>query len=335
MQRENLDMSEKVEEDRIKDAVRQAYGGIARQFVGEPSKASSCCSPAQQAASPAQASSCCSPAQRAAAPAQASSCCSPAQQAAAPATGAERFYSDAELSGLPESVTDASLGCGNPLAIADLRPGEVVLDLGSGGGIDCFLAARQVGPEGYVIGLDMTPDMLKLARRNARKMGVTNVEFQWGEMEEIPLPDASVDAVISNCVINLSPDKDAVFAEAFRVLRPGGRLSVSDIVIDGDLPAPVRRSLDAWAGCVAGALDQEVYLGKMRAAGFQDVEVLSRDTAEGELVEGDELQVQVVGSDGRPVSGEEARALLQQAGLSAAEIARKIASIKVRAHKPA
>jgi arsenite methyltransferase len=347
MRRRNLDMSEKVEDDRIKEAVRQAYGGIARQFVGEaearaassccspaqqaPTQASSCCSPAQQA--PTQASSCCSPAQQA--PTQASSCCSPAQPTAAPATGAERFYSDEELNGLPDSVTGASLGCGNPLAIADLRPGEVVLDLGSGGGIDCFLAARQVGPEGYVIGLDMTTDMLKLARRNARRMGVTNVEFQWGEMEEIPLPDASVDAVISNCVINLSPDKDAVFAEAFRVLRPGGRLSVSDMVIDGALPAAVRKSLDAWAGCAAGALDQEVYLRKMRAAGFQDVEVLSRDTAEGELVEGDELQLQVVGSDGQPVSGEEAHALLEQAGLSAVEIARKIASVKVRARKPA
>jgi SAM-dependent methyltransferase len=232
-------------------------------------------------------------------------------------------------------VTGASLGCGNPLAIADLRPGEVVLDLGSGGGIDCFLAARQVGPQGTVIGLDMTTDMVKLARRNARKIGVTNVEFQWGEMEEMPLPDASVDVVISNCVINLSPDKDAVFAEAFRVLRPGGRLSVADIVIDGSLPRAIRQSMDAWAGCVAGALDEAVYLGKIRAAGFEDVEVLSRDTGEGELVEGRELQIQVAGPDGQPVSKEEARALLERAGLTPLDIARKIASIKVRARKPA
>ena len=174
-------------------------------------------------------------------------------------------------------MTEASLGCGNPLAIAGLQPGEVVLDLGSGGGIDCFLAAKKVGPEGRVIGLDMTPDMIKLARRNAKKMGVTNVDFRYGEMEEMPLPDESVDVIISNCVINLSPDKDAVFREAFRVLRPGGRLSVSDIVVDGDLPQSIRSQLDAWAGCVAGALDESVYLDKIRAAGFEQVEVLSRD----------------------------------------------------------
>jgi SAM-dependent methyltransferase len=252
-----------------------------------------------------------------------------------PAPAADRFYSPDELGDLPGSVTNASLGCGNPLAIADLRPGEVVLDLGSGGGIDCFLAARQVGPTGKVIGLDMTPDMVRLARRNARKMGVTNVEFQWGEMEEIPLQDGSVDAVISNCVVNLSPDKDAVFAEAFRVLRPGGRLSVADIVIDGELPPAVRNSLNAWAGCVAGALDEKVYLEKIRAAGFEQVDVLSRDTGEGELANGQDLKILLVRPDGQTVSGEDARALLQQQGLSVAQVASKIASIKVRARKPA
>jgi len=230
-------------------------------------------------------------------------------------TAAGRFYAADELEGLPESVTGASLGCGNPLAIASLRPGEVVLDLGSGGGIDCFLAARQVGPEGRVIGLDMTPEMVKLARQNAKKLGVTNVDFRYGEMEEMPLPDESVDVVISNCVINLSPDKDAVFAEAYRVLRPGGRLSVSDIVVDGELPESIRSRLDAWAECISGALDEKVYLAKIQAAGFERVEVLSRDQTDVELdvSEGD-------GTD---------------AGMTPAEVAARVASIKVTANKPA
>ncbi len=233
-------MSEDVNGERIKEAVRDAYGGIARRFV-------------EAAQAPAR-TGCCGPSS-----AQAGSCCGSAAAAVA-RTAAARFYPVEELANLPESVTEASLGCGNPLAIAGLQPGEVVLDLGSGGGIDCFLAARQVGPTGRVIGLDMTPDMIELARRNAQKLGVTNVEFRFGEMEEMPLPDESVDVVISNCVINLSPDKDAVFREAYRVLRPGGRLSISDIVVDGDLPPFVRRRLDAWAGCIAGALDEQVYL---------------------------------------------------------------------------
>jgi len=228
-------------------------------------------------------------------------------------------------------VTDASLGCGNPLAIAGLKPGEVVLDLGSGGGIDCFLAAKKVGPEGRVIGLDMTPDMVKLARRNAKKIGTTNVDFRFGEMEDMPLPDASVDAIISNCVINLSPDKDAVFREAYRVLRPGGRLSVSDIVVDGDLPDFIRNKLDAWAGCIAGALDERVYLDKIRAAGFERVEVLSRDHSEvDEGTEWDEVELVVTGEDTQA-----AKDKLVEAGLSPRELASKVMSIKVRAHKAA
>ncbi|HSJ59550.1 MAG TPA: methyltransferase domain-containing protein, partial [Anaerolineae bacterium] len=211
-------MDEKVDSERIKAAVRDRYGDIARRFAEQahnPVRASCCgSSPARQ-----EPGSCCaqSPARQ-----EQSSCCGPSS-AEATEVAAARFYGRDELAGLPESVTEASLGCGNPLAIASLRPGEAVLDLGSGGGIDCFLAARQVGPEGRVIGLDMTPDMVKLARQNAKKLGVTNVDFRFGEMEEMPLPDESVDVVISNCVINLSPDKDAVFAEAYRVLRPGGR----------------------------------------------------------------------------------------------------------------
>jgi SAM-dependent methyltransferase len=181
----------------------------------------------------------------------------------------------------------------------------------------------------------MTPDMIKLARRNAKKVGVTNVDFRFGEMEDIPLPDESVDAIISNCVINLSPDKDAVFAEAYRVLRPGGRMNVSDIVLHGELPQVIRQRLDAWASCVAGALQESDYLDKIRAAGFEDVEVLSRDYATAELIaESEEAQVLAVGSDGQLVEGKEAEALLAEAGISAAEIAPKIASIKVRARRP-
>jgi SAM-dependent methyltransferase len=219
-------------------------------------------------------------------------------------------------------VTGASAGCGNPIAIAELQPGEVVLDLGSGGGIDCFLAARQVGPEGRVIGLDMTPDMIKLARRNARKLGTQNVDFRFGEMEDMPLPDESVDVIISNCVINLSPDKDAVFGEAFRVLRPGGRLNVSDIVVNGELPQAIRTRLDAWAGCIAGALEESDYLGRIRAAGFERVEVLSRDYVPvGEVLRVDEQQQLAAGPD--PL-GEGADALTGT-----------VASIRVRASKPA
>ena len=248
-------MTEVREEEKIRSAVRQAYGGIARRFVEESVEygaPTGCCGPSQSAAQ----SSCCGSSRSGAEDGSQASCCGPEGAA----SGATRFYSEAELDGLPESVTDISLGCGNPLAISELQPGEVVLDLGSGGGIDCFLAAKQVGPEGKVIGLDMTPDMIKLARRNAKRIGATNVDFRYGEMEEIPLPDGSVDAVISNCVINLSPDKDAVFREVFRVLRPGGRMNVSDIVVDGELPQLIRDSLDAWAGCVAGALDEDAGL---------------------------------------------------------------------------
>jgi SAM-dependent methyltransferase len=212
----------------------------------------------------------------------------------------------------------------------------VVLDLGSGGGIDCFLAAKKVGPEGRVIGLDMTPDMIRLARRNAKKVGATNVDFRFGEMEDIPLPDASVDVIISNCVINLSPDKDAVFAEAYRVLRPGGRMSVSDMVVDGDLPSSIRNQLDAWAGCIAGALDESVYLDKIRAAGFEEVSVLSRTHASGDLdLEEQGAQIVVVRADGQQVDGAEAQALLGEAGISPRELATKVASIRVQAFKPA
>jgi arsenite methyltransferase len=323
--------------EQIKEQVRQAYGRLASRFVEAPPQATccaqaretSCCDKAQATepcCAPAQETSCCGKAQTTepcCAPAQATSCCDPAQ--GAEADGKHHLYSEDELGDLPESVTQASAGCGNPTAIASLQPGEVVLDLGSGGGIDCFLAAKKVGPSGQVIGLDMTPEMIRLARRNAKKTGVDNVDFRWGEMEEMPIADASVDVIISNCVINLSPDKDAVFAEAYRVLKPGGRMSVSDIVIDGELPAPLRRSLDAWAGCVAGALDEAVYLDKMRAAGLADVEVTQR------------RRVDVSGW----VDAQEIQALLKQADplMSADELweqaQNKVASVTVTARKRA
>jgi SAM-dependent methyltransferase len=184
------------------------------------------------------------------------------------------LYDDAQASTVPAEAMLASLGCGNPTALAELKAGEVVLDLGSGGGIDVLLSARRVGPAGKAYGLDMTDDMLALARENQAKSGLTNVEFLKGEIEQIPLPDSSVDVVISNCVINLSADKDRVIAEAFRVLKPGGRFAVSDIVVRGDdVPAAVRRSMELWVGCVAGALEEDSYRQKLARAGFEDVDV--------------------------------------------------------------
>lgn len=183
------------------------------------------------------------------------------------------LYGAADTAGLPEEAVRASLGCGNPTALAELCDGEVVLDLGSGGGIDVLLSARRVGPEGKAYGIDMTDEMLELARANARRAGQSNVEFLKGEIEAIPLPDASVDVVISNCVINLSADKRRVLSEAFRVLRPGGRFAVSDIVVRGPIPAEVRRSMELWVGCIAGALEESEFRDLMNAVGFVDVEI--------------------------------------------------------------
>ncbi len=188
------------------------------------------------------------------------------------------LYSDAETALLPADAVRASLGCGNPTALIDLRPGEVVLDLGSGGGIDVLLSARRVGPSGFAYGVDMTDEMLALAERNAAEQGATNVSFLKGTIEDLPLPDRSVDVVISNCVINLSADKGRVLREAHRVLRPGGRFAVSDIVLQGELPEDVRRDTELWVGCVAGALDEGEYRRLLLAAGFTGVEVeVTRD----------------------------------------------------------
>ncbi len=226
------------------------------------------------------------------------------------------LYSDAETSGLPADAMTASLGCGNPTALIALEPGQVVLDLGSGGGIDVLLSARRVGPAGKAYGLDMTDEMLALARENQRKAGATNVEFLKGAIEAIPLPDNSVDVIISNCVINLSSDKDAVLREAFRVLKPGGRFAVSDVVVRGDVPAEIRRSVELWVGCISGALEEQEYASKLRAAGFADVEV----------------------EPWRIYQVDDARAFLAENGIDvdrlAPEVDGKFASAFVRARKP-
>ena len=198
-----------------------------------------------------------------------SSCCGPSQK--------NVIYPAELITNLPEDVAGFSLGCGDPISLAGLNPGETVLDLGSGGGLDCFLAARQVGEDGHVIGVDMTPEMLVRARSSAIRMNINNVEFREGYLESLPVDDSSVDVVISNCVINLSPDKPKVFREIFRVLKAGGRAAVSDIVTNGALPESVQKDLQAWGACVAGALDMKDYIRDLEAAGFTRVQVQPRD----------------------------------------------------------
>jgi len=224
-----------------------------------------------------------------------------------PITG--NLYGADETQDLPAEAVRASFGCGNPTALATIQPGETVLDLGSGGGIDVFLSARRVGPTGKVYGLDMTDEMLALARENQQKAGVANVEFLKGEIVQIPLPDNSVDLIISNCVINLSPDKDRVLKEAFRVLKPGGRLAVSDIVIRGSMPQAICHSVELWAGCVAGALEETMYLAKLHQAGFEQISIEPTRiyTAEDakEFLLGAGLDVETVANeiDGKFISG--------------------------------
>ncbi|SLM48859.1 Methyltransferase type 11 [Nitrospira japonica] len=224
-----------------------------------------------------------------------------------PITG--NLYGAEETAELPAEALRASFGCGNPTVLASIQPGETVLDLGSGGGIDVLLSARRVGPTGKVYGLDMTDEMLVLARENQRKVGMTNVEFLKGDIEQIPLPDQSVDLILSNCVINLAPDKDRVATEAFRVLKPGGRLAVSDIVIRGEMPVEIRHSVELWAGCVAGALEESVYRETLRRAGFEQItieptRVYSAADARGFLL-GAGLDVETVAHsiDGKFMSG--------------------------------
>jgi SAM-dependent methyltransferase len=227
-------------EPNVKEIVRDKYGRAAlRVTSGE----SSCC--ANRASTE-------------------EACCDPITS---------NLYDGTQKDEIPDTALKASLGCGNPTALAELKAGEIVLDLGSGGGIDVLLSARRVGPTGKAYGLDMTDEMLALAEENKCKSGLTNVQFLKGEIEHIPLPDNSVDVIISNCVINLSGDKDRVFAEAFRVLRPGGRFAVSDVVVKGEVPEQIRKSMDLWVGCVAGALSEEDYTNKLSKAGFDSIEI--------------------------------------------------------------
>ncbi len=218
------------------------------------------------------------------------------------------LYTDAEKGALPGTAVSASLGCGNPTALAQLQPGEVVLDLGSGGGIDVILSAKRVGPTGRAYGLDMTDEMLALARENQKKAGIENVQFLKGAIENIPLPDNSVDVIISNCVINLSGDKDRVLAEAFRVLKPGGRFAVSDVVVRGAVPADIRKSIELWVGCIAGALEEHEYRDKLARAGFESIDVeptrVYRVEEAREFLEGAGLDPEIVGPqiDGKFIS---------------------------------
>jgi len=223
----------------IKEVVKEKYGEAARRVIGGAGN----------------------------------SCCGAAACGTETDPITRELYGAAQVSLLPEEAVKASLGCGNPTALAELKPGETVLDLGSGGGIDVLLSARRVGPTGKAYGLDMTDDMLALARENQKKAGIENVEFLKGEIEHIPLPANSVDVIISNCVINLSGDKDQVLSEAFRVLKPGGRFAVSDVVVRGGVPEEIRRSVLLWAGCIAGALSDEEYKGKLAKAGFEAIAI--------------------------------------------------------------
>jgi SAM-dependent methyltransferase len=266
----------------VKEEVRQKYGSAARA-VSQSGSVQACCDPGLR-------------------------CCDPITT---------NLYSEQEKSLIPEHAVLASLGCGNPTALIELKPGEVVLDLGSGGGIDVLLSAQRVGPTGKAYGLDMTDDMLALARANQRKAGVENVEFLKGEIESVPLPDNSVDVVISNCVINLSADKGRVLREAFRVLKPGGRFAVSDVVVRGAVPDSVRKSMLLWVGCIAGALEEQEYQARLIEAGFQDVSF----------------------EPTRIYNIEDARQFLTEAGVDvgaiAAEVDGKFLSAFIRGTKPA
>jgi SAM-dependent methyltransferase len=266
----------------IRSVVRERYGSIAEKST--EGVQADCCSPSQSQ----------------------SSCCGPADTDDLGMVS--KLYEDPDVGELPSEVTDLSLGCGDPVTLASLTPGQTVLDLGSGGGIDCFLAAKKVGPTGRVIGVDMTAAMIERARANRDELGAENVEFRLGEIEHLPVADNTVDVIISNCVINLSPDKPQVFREAFRTLKPGGKLAVSDIVTDGPLPDVVKNNLSAWAGCIAGALDVKDYIGGIEAAGFTDVELTPTywdqemiEAATEQLDPDLQAEIEVAKKDGRAV----------------------------------
>jgi arsenite methyltransferase len=301
----------------IKQAVRDRYAGAAMR--GGPGDEPATRSDLDDDAT-ASAGSCCGPAPAAATTA---SCgCGGAPPAAIGGTTerSDLGYSPDELAAVPDGA-DLGLGCGNPLAMLDLREGETVLDLGSGGGIDCFIAAKRVGANGHVIGVDMTPEMVDRARRNAAAAGAGNVEFRLGEIENLPVADSTVDAIISNCVINLVPDKRRAFAEAFRVLRPGGRLSVSDIVLTAEVPFVIRDSVEAYVACLSGAIMRDDYLAQIADAGFTDVRVTSEKAFSGEDAGTEETVAELRASTGATTEQ------LKRAATS-------FASVRVSARKP-
>ena len=257
-------------------------------------------------------------------------CCSESASPGSQAVG----YSEDELRSIPQGA-DLGLGCGHPTALASLKAGEVVLDLGSGAGIDCFLAAEKVGPTGRAIGVDMTPEMIERARENARREGIENVEFRLGEIEHLPVADATVDIVISNCVVNLSPDKPQVFREAYRALKRGGRLMVSDIVLCGELPKEIQESMEQYVACIAGASQIDDYLGAIRDAGFRDVTVVKEASAESAFSRGEAEKLGEKGTLKLVVDGQALR--LEDVGLTdqtAHLLAATVSSISVSATKP-
>ena len=275
-----------MKDEEIKKAVRQGYARVAKQT-------GSCCGPATP-------------------------CCGSADMAQN--IGKAIGYSDEDMGAVPEGA-NLGLGCGNPVALASLKEGEVVLDLGAGGGFDCFLAAKKVGKKGKVIGVDMTPEMIDKARENARRGGYANVEFRLGEIENLPAADSSVDAVISNCVINLAPDKGRVFSEAYRVLRPGGRLMISDLVLPKELPKAIKDSIEAYVGCLSGAMLRDGYLEAMTEAGLKDVKIVEQTSFPVELMASDET----------------AKALMKDLHLTPEtlrDLASSVVSVKVEAFKP-
>ncbi len=308
------------DQDDIRIFVREHYGSIAEK--SGVSNQSGCCDSAS------------------------TSCCGPVEEASQ-LSMVSALYQDPDLAILPPDVTDLSMGCGDPVTLAMLEPGQTVLDLGSGGGIDCFLAARKVGPTGRVIGVDMTPAMLVKARSNLKKIGAPNVEFRLGEIEHLPVADNTVDVIISNCVINLSPDKHQVFREAYRVLSPGGRLAVSDIVTSEPLPEAIKSSLSAWAECVAGALDIQEYIQAIEDAGFCEVKVTpsywSQETMQAAfdsldpvvqtqvMVAKEKGQSVLVVNDGSGGEGIEVAGLSQDKGF---DLQKSVFSAKITALKP-
>ena len=270
---------ETMDKEKIREAVRDRYGKIAktRGIASEESQTVSCCGPTEISAEPPQAVSCCGPTEISAEPSQSASCCGPADFSAEKMS-ALLEYSQEDIESVPEGA-NMWLGCGNPVALASLKPGETVVDLGSGGGFDSFLASKEVGETGKVIGVDMTPDMISKARRNAEKIGTNNVEFRLGEIENLPVADNAADIIMSNCVINLSPDKLSVYRDACRVLKPGGRLAISDVLATAELPDKIRNDLSLVSACVGGAETIDETKEILKKAGFQDIKITPKDNS--------------------------------------------------------